>query len=157
MLNASVESSSSHFRIHAYLLRTAGIFTPPLDARVDLTLYASKLADHAVNLFVVHDGVDVAHAAFYLPVSGSDHEAFLTSFSVHKEWWGKKLAVKLMAALCDVCRKNSATTTSIRLKVSRANNAATGFYINQGFVVISSNDQTYTMRKMLENHRPDLE
>ena len=109
-------------------------FYPPLSERVNLPAYANKLALKAVNLFVVEDGRDVAHAAFYCDDQCSKI-AYLSSIGVLPEFHGSGVAGNLLVKVFDRCLAEEMKL--INLEVDFANLKAVKFYEKYGFRFIS--------------------
>lgn len=113
-------------------------FHPPLHARVNLNEYATKLAMHGVNFFLVAGNEcgneDVAHAGFYC----NDLEsgvAFISSIAVVPRFQGSEAAGYLLSQIIKTCRARHMTVLS--LEVDRENVKAVRFYTRQGFSLLA--------------------
>lgn len=134
-------------RILAFLVQADPLFMPSLSARVELPVYAEKLSHHAVNLFVAGDGVDKAHAAFYLG-SALHPVAFLSSFCVLPAFRHERLSDSLLA---ECIREAESTGMAwFDLEVGKENERAIAFYRRHGFEVSGeAGPESWTMRKLL--------
>lgn len=122
--------SSEEKRIYDFLSIMDEFFIPTLSDRVNLTDYANKVARQAINIFLVHDGVDVAHAAFYCN-DEKDHNAYISSIGVLPRFHGSGVADCLLQEVSDRCL--SERMLSLRLEVNDFNYKAVRFYEKHGF------------------------
>ena len=123
-------------RIFMFLKSIDGEFYPPLHVRVDLDDYSSKLASNAVNLFLVSDNTDVAHAAFYCNDLKSK-VSFISSIGLIPEFQGSGAAGYLLQKVIEKCSEKKMNL--LRLEVDSQNLKAVKFYKRQGFRFVSNN------------------
>lgn len=109
-------------------------FSPALSERVNLAVYANKLAAEAVNIFVVEGGRDIAHAAFYCNDRRSK-VAYLSSIGVLPEFHGSGVAGDLLVKVVDKCLAEEMKL--LNLEVDVKNLKAVKFYEKYGFKFIS--------------------
>lgn len=130
MTKPIIEKSCSEFRILEFLSSVDREFVPFLSEKVNLSQYAHKLSEQARNVFLVVDGYDVGHAAYYSNDLQS-RTAFLTSICVRPGFRGSGLAEVLLGrvllgAMNDGMKK-------LLLEVDKRNQAAVRFYRKHGF------------------------
>ena len=109
-------------------------FSPPLGERVNLAVYANKLAERAVNLFMVEDDRDIAHAAFYCNDQHSK-VAYISSIAVLPEFHGSGIAGNLLVKVVDRCLSEGMRL--LNLEVDVKNLKAAKFYEKYGFRFVS--------------------
>ncbi|MEA3259790.1 MAG: GNAT family N-acetyltransferase [Pseudomonadota bacterium] len=111
-------------------------FSPPLSERVNLTVYANKLAAEAVNLFVVEGNRDIAHAAFYCN-DIKFNVAYISSIAVLPNFHGSGVAGNLLDEIFERCLSKGMAL--LRLEVDVENLRAVKFYEKYGFQIVSDN------------------
>jgi ribosomal protein S18 acetylase RimI-like enzyme len=121
---------SNKDEILAFLKVVSDTFYPPLNSRVDLHDYSEKLANDAINYFLVIDGRRIAHAAYYCN-DFLGKVAFISSISIFKEFYGSGAASFIFEKVVESCKENG--MKMIRLEVDDQNVKAVRFYRKQGF------------------------
>jgi ribosomal protein S18 acetylase RimI-like enzyme len=123
-----VRGCNAQERIRLFLLEVDSDFIPVLSERVDIKMYAKKLAERAENLFVVVRGENVASCSVYC----NEDIAFISSFAVKKKYWMQHIGSKMMGAV----KKHAVSCgcSKIRLEVGAFNCTAKLFYENCGFL-----------------------
>lgn len=125
------KSTASRDEIRGHLARCAGDFIPPLDNRITLTDYASKLEANAVTFEAWDDlGQLVGLLAIY------EREWFITNVSVLPEHRGRGIAGELMKRCVEYAQAKCASM--LALDVSSVDKRAYSFYLKQGFSFLSS-------------------
>lgn len=135
-MNFRLVESSEKERILNFFKIIDEEFIPPLSVRVKLDEYSNKLASSAVNYFLVSDGSDVAHAAFYCNDSKTNI-AFISSIGVVSEFQGSGIAGHLLQKIIETCVVKRMEI--LRLEVDCGNLKAVKFYERHGFDFISEN------------------
>ena len=125
-----IEESCSEIRILDFLSSVDREFTPFLSDKVDLSEYAHKLVKRAHSVFLVMEGHDVGHAAYYSNDS-QGREAFLTSICVKPEFRGSGLAEVLLENVLQGAMNDGMGKLS--LEVDARNQVAVRFYSKHGF------------------------
>lgn len=125
-----IEESCSEIRILDFLSSVDREFTPFLSEKVELSAYAYKLAKSAHSVFLVVEGHDVGHAAYYSnDLQG--RTAFLTSICVKPEFRGGRFAEVLLEKVLRGAMNDGMKALS--LEVDARNQAAVRFYRKHGF------------------------
>lgn len=125
-----IEKSCSETRIFDFLSCVDREFIPFLSEKVNLLQYANKLAERGNNVFVVVDGHDIGHAAYYSNNLES-RMAFLTSICVKPEFRGNGVAELLLEEVLRGAWNDGMKNLS--LEVDERNQAAICFYRKYGF------------------------
>jgi GNAT superfamily N-acetyltransferase len=133
MKRGLVEASDSA-RIFQFFEIVDKEFSPRLSERVNLTVYANKLAEEAVNLFMVEGDRDIAHVAFYCNDQRSK-VAYISSIGVLPEFYGSGIAKSLLVKVVDKCL--SEEMKLLNLEVDVENLKAIKFYEKNGFTFVS--------------------
>ena len=123
-------------------------FMPPLSSRVDINVYALKIADKATRFEAWLDGSLVGLLAAYC----NDHEkriAYITSVSVLKGWTGKGIAACLISRC--VQHAKALGMRQICLEVASDNAPAIRLYKKSGFVEDNANAPFITMNLYLKS------
>ncbi|MBI1753947.1 MAG: GNAT family N-acetyltransferase [Acidobacteria bacterium] len=114
-------------------LRACGSsFDPPLGDRVDLPIYARKLAIRATRFEAWANGLLAGLVAVYCNDLGSE-VAYITSVSVLETWTGKGIARHLLDQCAGFARAGGFKV--LRLEVGVHNLAARRLYESFGFIV----------------------
>lgn len=130
-----LEEAADSDRILRFLTRMDQEFQPPLHTRVELAQYAQKLADAAVNYFLVFAEDDIAHAGFYCNDAQSG-TAFLSSIAVVPQLQGSTAARELLQRIAETGRARQ--MTALQLEVEPGNQRAVHFYEKHGFRFVSA-------------------
>lgn len=144
-MSAAVEylsNKASEAEIAEHLTRCDANFVPPLSTRVEIQVFAKKIADRATRFEAWTGGKLVGLVAVYC----NDHvgrSAFITSVSVLPAWSGNGIATRLM----DQCIEYSQALgmRQINLEVARGNDHAAKLYAKRGFATVKSNAQFVSM------------
>ena len=123
-------------RVEEFLEAVEARFHVPLGERVDLRVYAEKLARKAINFFAMDSGRDIGHAAIYVDRGAS--RAFLTSIAVRDEYRGAGVGTRLIESVACHCRQ--CCVHRLELEVHRKAQAAIDFYHNLGFRELATSD-----------------
>lgn len=143
-MNYSFDISSCKERVFGFLQRADAEFSPPLSYRVDLYDYSKKLAKEAINIFIISNGSDVAHAAFYCN-DRIDRVAYLSSIAVISDYQGLGIAEELLTMVFNKCV--AVKMRFIRLEVDPRNVKAVKFYHKLGFRFDS---ESFMIRELLD-------
>lgn len=122
--------AASAGQIAALLRRCDAGFIPPLSTRVDLAVYAAKIASHALRLEAWQDFEPVALLAMYCNDVDSG-SAYITSVSVAPGCARRGIASALLAECAR--RSRAAGMRRIALEVDANNAAALQLYRKHGF------------------------
>ena len=135
--------------IARHLRRCNEAFIPPLSRRVDIDVYAAKLAAHAVRFEAWADEL-VGLLALYCndPARGT---AYMTNVSVLPEWHRRGLGSKLVRSC--IAHAQAEEFERIELEVDPANARAIAFYSAKGFVAIGACEARCMMRLRIGNKR----
>jgi 2-polyprenyl-3-methyl-5-hydroxy-6-metoxy-1,4-benzoquinol methylase len=117
-------------------------FSPPLSTRVEIRVYAQKLASQATRFEAWSNGSLIGLVAVYC----NDRErqvAYLTSVSLSKLWTGKGIA----GTLLDQCVEHAKAVGMrlINLEVAEDNISAIKLYRKIGFIVSKANGSVVSM------------
>ena len=115
--------------IAAHLTRCAAEFVPSLDQRVNIPVYAAKLAAKAVSFEAWQETLLAGLIACYFNVE--TRQAYISSVSVNKELKGSGAALQLLQNCLQYAKQCGMTT--IRLEVNKDNLRAINFYERNGF------------------------
>jgi len=119
-------------QIADHLTRCDADFVPPLSDRVDIAVYARKIAARAVRFEAWASGELIGLVASYC----NDEEggvAFVTSVSVLKDWRGRGVASRLMERC--VRHAEELGLRRVELEVDGRNARAIRLYEEKGFMV----------------------
>lgn len=141
-MSLSLTESSSDERVFRFLESMDPYFTPPLSKRVELKPYSRKLAEGAINYFLVFQEIDVAHVAFYCG-DPDCNTAYISSIGVLPGYQRLGIADKLIGYVVEHCSKEGKKI--LELEVEPGNKKAISFYIKNGFSFYREN----YMRKIL--------
>jgi ribosomal protein S18 acetylase RimI-like enzyme len=122
-------------------------FVPPLSGRVEIKVYARKIASKATRFEAWLDGKLIGLVAAYCNDKGK-RSAFITSVSVLREWRGKGIAARLMSQCIEHAKVYG--MREICLDVASYNTSAIMLYEKNGFVVGKTNAPFVTMNLYLE-------
>jgi ribosomal protein S18 acetylase RimI-like enzyme len=123
------QNTASAAQIAEHLALCDEQFIPLLSSRVDLVVYASKLASRAQR-FEAWSGQTLAGLVAVYMDSGMPR-AYITNVSVLPEWSGRGVAKNLLG-LC-IAHARAAGTQEIGLEVDVHNVAAVALYERVGF------------------------
>lgn len=121
--------------IAAHLARCDAQFIPPLSTRVELDVYAAKIADHAERFEAwAEDGL-VGLIAVYCN-DPARQTGFITNVSVVPEQSGRGIATRLLRDCIDHVRR--ARFALLSLRVGQGNGTAIRLYGKCGFKVAAA-------------------
>lgn len=148
-------SSEVHYRIVLHkqdiavdaftrLVRDLGVLLPePLDIRVDVRSYSSKLYQKAeLAVAVSSDRTPIGVAAFYANDVVAKR-SYLSFFGVRPEQSGAGIATALLQTMFEVLEDRA--FLEVACHVHRTNASAIRLYSRFGFVVTSEDDQRFAM------------
>jgi ribosomal protein S18 acetylase RimI-like enzyme len=116
--------------IEAHLQRCEALFVPPLRERLDISIYASKIREHAAT-FEAWSGAElVGLVAAYLNRPEAA-EGFVTSVSVEPAFQGSGIADALLHNCIGLARDRG--FERIALEVHASNESALALYRRNGF------------------------
>jgi GNAT superfamily N-acetyltransferase len=121
---ASVEQIANHLAL------CDSQFVPPISERVDVAVYARKIADNGVRFEAWIDASLVALVAAYFNDS-TTLTAFVTSVSVVEGWTKKGIGAKLLSQC--IAHAEKVGMRQVRLKVGQRNARARRLYAKSGF------------------------
>lgn len=141
-------NKASEAEIAEHLTCCDASFVPPLSTRVEINVYAKKIAGKAERFEAWDDGKLVGLLAVYCNDEGT-RSAFITSVSVLPAWSGNGIATRLV----DQCVEHSHASgiRQINLEVASGNDPAVHLYTKRGFVAGESNAQFVSMRLHLKS------
>jgi ribosomal protein S18 acetylase RimI-like enzyme len=116
-------------QVEAHLLACDAAFIPPLRRRVDVPVYAAKIAGRAQCFEAWSGDTLVGLVAAYLDPEAA--RAFVTNVSVLPEWTGRGVASALLRQC--VAHARNATMGEVALEVDPRNAAAVALYERIGF------------------------
>lgn len=141
-----VSESNNEERIFSFLESNDIYFVPNLSSRIELKVYAKKIANNSFNIFLTNEnGKDIGHAAVYI---NSGSASFLTSFCIDKSVYGKGVSSILLRKVFNACLKNKSDL--LELEVDYTNQKAINFYEKNGFVMFKENEESQLMSKKLD-------
>lgn len=136
-------NTSSDMEIADHLSQCDASFVPPLSSRVEIAVYATKLANNAVRFEAWASDKLIGLIAIYCN-DEQRSKAYITSVSVMREWQNKGLA-QLLLEKC-LLHAKSLGFASVELEVHSQNDSALNLYVKNGFQIESRNDHSVTMR-----------
>lgn len=132
-------------RILNFLQKADSSIIPTLSDRVNISLYAEKIAKNAETLFVVSGNQDVASCSVYC----NTKRAFITSIVVLPFFQRQHIGQKMLNAVKSYVKKRGCN--SIYLEVANENFSALSFYTKNGFVLKKRSSFWSTMKYQLKN------
>lgn len=125
-------------------------FVPALSARVDLVVYAHKLAARASRFEAWLGDALVGLVAAYIeqPANG---DSYISNVSVLPAFTGQGLAGKLLGQCIAGARQHG--VSAIQLEVSAGNAAALRLYTKAGFEPLSVQGALHTLRLQLKERQ----
>lgn len=129
-------------QIAAHLLACDPVFVPPLNGRVDIGSYASKIAEKSTRFEGWVEGELVGLVAVYCNETANPL-AYITSVSVLSQWGGQGIASRLIKCCIDHVSKLG--FVQIELEVDERNQAATHLYQKHGFIIKKKDACSATM------------
>ena len=131
-------------RVLRFLQSVDCSFSTKLSLRVHLEEYSTKLALRAFNLFIAHDGNDIAHAAFYC--DEQNLKIFITSLAVMDDYAGKGLGKKILNEIESfACLKK---IKIIELETDCSSEKLIDFYNRSNFIVDSEGGKCILKKKI---------
>lgn len=116
-------------QVEAHLLACNAAFIPPLESRVDIPVYAAKIAGRAQCFEAWSGDTLVGLVAAYMELGAA--RAFVTNVSVLPEWTGRGVASALLRRC--VAHARHTLVGEVALEVDPGNAAAVGLYERIGF------------------------
>lgn len=120
-------------------------FVPPLSTRVDLDVYAAKLATHATTIELWQGAVLAGLLAYYVDERGRC--AFVTSVSTLPGLQGQRLGQRLIEELL---ARLDGRVGAVRLEVDDGNFRARRLYAGNGFTDTVQTGSTITMERIMK-------
>jgi ribosomal-protein-alanine N-acetyltransferase len=124
------ENNSGQSAIKAHFEKCNGRFLPPLDTRVDIGAYSSKLFEKSHRIEAWCEDVLVGLLAFYVD-ENSDKMVFITNVSVDQSVRGTGLGSNLMMRC--IAFADSEDIRYLTLQTDGRNPSALGLYERHGF------------------------
>jgi ribosomal protein S18 acetylase RimI-like enzyme len=124
-------------QIAAHLLQCEADFVPPLSNRVDIPVYAQKVATKAARFEAWGNNVLVGLVAMYSDDQAT-HRAYITSVSVLRVWKRRGIGERLMRD--SMAHARQAGMVKVSLEVGNGNGAAIRLYENLGFTACAADD-----------------
>lgn len=140
---------ASEEQIAVHLLECDTDFVPPLSERVIIKEYAKKISCHASRFEAWHGKRLIGLVAIYLNDQNNEQVAFITSVSVHRDFYGLGIAGNLMGRCIDKLKNFG--TKQIRLEVASKNLRAVRLYEQKGFVVSGEKPPFFVMDLLLSS------
>lgn len=131
-----LSNKASEAELVEHLSHSDADFVPPLSGRVDVCVYAQKIASKAVRFEAWSGDTLVGLVAAYC----NDQEkraAYITSVSVLKTWTGKGIATRLVGQCVEHAKRSG--MRQISLEVASGNTPAIKLYKKNGFVAGKGN------------------
>ena len=138
----------SEEEIYSFMLSNSRSFDPPLDQRVDVEQYSSKLAKHATH-FIQKDettGELMSLAACYFNDS-EKKKSYLSFICVQKDYLGSGLGKTLLEEVISYGKRKG--FRELELEVDNSNFRAIKMYSKMDFFEIDQVDNSLIMRKKL--------
>lgn len=126
-------------RILKFLIEVDSDISPRVSSRVDLNLYSCKLAQYAMNLFVMYNEMDIAACSVYC----NRQEAYISSIAVKKEHRKQGIGNEMLEVIKKYVFSRGCTT--IKLEVYKNNDKAIKYYEKNGFEIQISNGEMLEM------------
>jgi ribosomal protein S18 acetylase RimI-like enzyme len=136
-------NSATVDEILAHLIDCEGNFTPPLNQKVEISLYANKIFNKSVTFEAWSNGTLVGLVASYFNSSEGQH-AFITNVSVIKEYGKKGIASELMSRCIKYATKHN--FKRITLEVFNENKELINFYKKFSFEEFEKKGDYLVMR-----------
>ncbi|MBV8666547.1 MAG: GNAT family N-acetyltransferase [Burkholderiaceae bacterium] len=136
------QNTASADEIARHLSCCDSSFVPPLSSRVDISQYASKIAQAAERFEAYVDGELIGLVAAYCN-DRINAVAYITSVSVLASWSGKGVATQLLDT-CIALARNSGMQR-IDLEVGSENESAIALYAKKGFHSTSNDPPFLTL------------
>lgn len=132
-------SENSKGRILKFLREIDSTMIPVLSARVELELYADKLAKRAETLFVYTGIEDVGSCSVYC----NTENAFITSIAVKTEFRRMHIGSEILKQTKQHVKNRGCK--KIVLNVYETNKTAISFYLKSGFCIIENKNEWLKM------------
>jgi ribosomal protein S18 acetylase RimI-like enzyme len=135
--------------IYSYLKENGNLFIPALEPRIDIELYAQKIAAQAQQFWLKVEDNIIGFAACYL----NDQEkgiGYITSISIVQDYQGKGAGSYLLKEIIRVARNSN--FKNIRLEVFEENVNAVEFYKLKNFELVEQRGDKLLLNLNIEGH-----
>ncbi|HLY13754.1 MAG TPA: GNAT family N-acetyltransferase [Candidatus Limnocylindrales bacterium] len=132
--------------IAAHLRRCDDAFIPRLSDRVEIDVYAGKIAERAMRFEAWVRGSLVGLVAAY--IDAGDRTAFITTVSVDPTHQRQGIASRLLSECMAYVQEHC--VARVLLEVDRENERAIAFYTDAGFTMAGVSDRTMTMGRDIQ-------
>lgn len=139
-------NKASEAEIAEHLARCDSDFIPPLSGRIEIKIYAKKLASKATRFEAWSDTTLVGLVAVYCN-DQVNRVAYITSVSVLREWLQNGIATRLIGQC--IAHAKTLEMRQISLEVGEANFGAIKLYEKNGFMLGKINAPLVTMNLLL--------
>ena len=142
-----VKIRRSKTQIMEYLIYNNDLFNPPLNLRVNVEIFASKIFSNAEQWWVFQDENPIAFMACYFN-NFDKRIGFVTSISVMKDYQNKSFGTKLINSAIEYGKNKD--FKKIRLEVYEKNSKAILFYRKCDFLPVKNQNGMILMNLELK-------
>lgn len=128
--------------IHSHLVLCNQEFVPPLEQRIDISIYSNKIFEKATLVEAWDNDLLIGLVAIYI---NQESKSFITNVSVNSSHQGKGIAKELVKNTIEFAV--SKKSLIIELEVNHLNNSAILLYKKFDFIPIGNNDNNLIMQK----------
>ena len=137
------EGMASEEAIYYHLSKCNNDFIPPLEAKVNIQEYSTKIFQKSVTFEAWDGNIMIGLVAAYFN-DPARQTGYITNVSIIGSYKGKGIASNLLYKCVDYARKNS--FRNIYLEVARSNHYAINLYMKFGFHVYENKDFLVLMK-----------